>query len=126
MPDPVLTRMTPFDLEEGTAVLERTPAAPRALLAGLPEAWVRATEGPEIRSPFDVGGHPIDGGENSGRAGYDPVTSSYAQVIGSRGPGFPNRPYASKPGSGSRIASTSSRERPALTCASTNASTAPR
>lgn len=50
-----------FDLTAGVAVLERTPATLRALLAGLPSAWVHATEGPETWSPYDVVGHLIHG-----------------------------------------------------------------
>ena len=50
-----------FDLSEGIAVLERTPAAFRALVAGLPEAWIRADEGPETFTAFDNVGHLIHG-----------------------------------------------------------------
>lgn len=42
-------------------VLERTPGALRALLAGLPEEWTRATDGPGTWSAFDVVGHLIHG-----------------------------------------------------------------
>jgi hypothetical protein len=52
-----------FDLAEGVAVLRRTPAVVRALLTDLPDAWLRATEGPDTWSPFDVVGHLIDGEE---------------------------------------------------------------
>ncbi|HWS85862.1 MAG TPA: DinB family protein [Pyrinomonadaceae bacterium] len=48
-------------LEEALAVLERTPAAVRALLDGLPETWVRATEGERTWSPYDVVGHLVHG-----------------------------------------------------------------
>lgn len=48
-------------LGEAMAVLERTPASLSALLAGLPETWVRATEGDETWSPYDVIGHLIHG-----------------------------------------------------------------
>ena len=48
-------------LEEAVAVLERTPAAVRALLDGLPETWVRATEGERTWSPYDVVGHLVHG-----------------------------------------------------------------
>jgi hypothetical protein len=48
-------------LEEAVAVLERTPAAVGALLDGLPEVWVRATEGERTWSPYDVVGHLIHG-----------------------------------------------------------------
>lgn len=50
-----------FDLTSGVAVLERTPAALRAMLAGLPSTWVDATEGPETWSPYVVVGHLIHG-----------------------------------------------------------------
>ena len=50
-----------FDLQEGTAVLERTPAVLRAMLAGMPQSWLDATEGPETWSPYDVVGHLIHG-----------------------------------------------------------------
>src|SRR6185369_3311157 len=42
-------------------LLERTPAALRALLSGLPDAWVRATDGPGTWSAFDVVGHLLHG-----------------------------------------------------------------
>ena len=51
----------PFDLPHGIAVLERTPAVFRALLSGLPEAWITADEGPDTFSPFDNVGHLIQG-----------------------------------------------------------------
>jgi hypothetical protein len=50
-----------FDVAEGLAVLERTPSALRALLAGLPGPWITATEGPETFSAFDNVGHLIHG-----------------------------------------------------------------
>jgi hypothetical protein len=50
-----------FNLDQAMPVLERTPRVLRALLAGLPEAWVRAHEGGETWSPFDVLGHLIHG-----------------------------------------------------------------
>lgn len=50
-----------FDLSAGVAVLERTPATLRALLAGLPSGWLHATEGPETWSPYDVVGHLVHG-----------------------------------------------------------------
>ncbi|MFN8177822.1 MAG: DinB family protein [bacterium] len=52
-----------FDLEKSIAVLERTPAVLRSLLAGLPPEWTAANEGPDTWSPFDVVGHLIDGEE---------------------------------------------------------------
>lgn len=50
-----------YSLAEALPVLERTPAVLRALLEGLPDAWIRATEGPDTWSPFDVVGHLIHG-----------------------------------------------------------------
>ncbi len=50
-----------FDLHHGLAVLERTPAVLRALLAGLPDVWTRPNEGPETWSPREVVGHLIEG-----------------------------------------------------------------
>jgi hypothetical protein len=50
-----------FDLADGVALLERTPRVLRELLAGLPEGWTGATEGPDTWSPFDVVGHLIHG-----------------------------------------------------------------
>ena len=52
-----------FDLALSTQLLRRTPAALRALLDGLDDHWLRATEGPDTFSPFDVLGHLIDGEE---------------------------------------------------------------
>jgi uncharacterized damage-inducible protein DinB len=48
-------------LHDVIAVLERTPATLMALLGGLPEVWVSATEGGRTWSPFDVVGHLIHG-----------------------------------------------------------------
>lgn len=53
-----------FVLEEGIAVLERTPAVLRTLLEGLEAGWTHGDEGPESWSPFDVVGHLIDGEEH--------------------------------------------------------------
>ena len=50
-----------FSLDDAVAVLERTPASLAALLAGLPEGWVTATEGAGTWSPYDVIGHLIHG-----------------------------------------------------------------
>ncbi len=48
-----------FKLDDALAVLERTPESLRALLAGLSETWVTATEGEGTWSPYDVMGHLI-------------------------------------------------------------------
>lgn len=50
-----------FALNDGLAVLRRTPGALRALLDGLPVAWTEATEGPDTWSPYVVIGHLIHG-----------------------------------------------------------------
>ncbi len=51
--------MSLVDCEAVVATLERTPSALRAMLTGLPDELVRATEGGESWSPFDVVGHLI-------------------------------------------------------------------
>jgi hypothetical protein len=61
-----MTRQTdrtrrPFIMEEGVAILARTPATLDALLRGLPDGWIVAHEGGETWSPFDVIGHLIHG-----------------------------------------------------------------
>jgi hypothetical protein len=50
-----------FTLRDAMAVLERTPATFRALLAGLPDRWIVPNEGPDTFSPFDNVGHLIHG-----------------------------------------------------------------
>jgi hypothetical protein len=52
-----------FDLDQGYALLERTPGVLRALLIGVPPAWTEAADRPDSWSPFDVVGHLIDGEE---------------------------------------------------------------
>ena len=52
-----------FDLDSSLDVLRRTPPVMNALLGGLPDPWIRGTEGPDTFSPFDVVGHLIDGEE---------------------------------------------------------------
>ena len=50
-----------FRLDEGVALLERTPATLDALLCGMPEPWLVCDEGPETWSPYVVVGHLIHG-----------------------------------------------------------------
>jgi uncharacterized damage-inducible protein DinB len=50
-----------FDLCDAMAVLERTPETLTMLLDGLPDTWIRATEGDGSWSPYDVIGHLIHG-----------------------------------------------------------------
>jgi hypothetical protein len=52
-----------FDLDDGLAILSRTPASLDALLRGLPDGVVTATEGGETWSAYDVIGHLIHGEE---------------------------------------------------------------
>ncbi|HEX5004687.1 MAG TPA: DinB family protein [Gemmatimonadales bacterium] len=52
-----------FVLGEAVDQLRRTPPVLAAMLEGLPDPWVRANEGPDTFSPFDVVGHLIDGEE---------------------------------------------------------------
>jgi hypothetical protein len=51
----------PFGLGQAIALLERTPRVLRALLDGLPPAWIDATEGPDTWSPLVVVGHLVHG-----------------------------------------------------------------
>lgn len=50
-----------FDLDQGVAILERTPRVLHAMLDALPPAWTDATEGPDTWSPFVIVGHLIHG-----------------------------------------------------------------
>lgn len=50
-----------IDLNDIVAILERTPASLAALLEGLPDVWITATEGDNTWSPYDVIGHLIHG-----------------------------------------------------------------
>ena len=48
-------------LNDAVALLERTPQTLRELLSGLPEIYIRATEGDATWTPYDVVGHLIHG-----------------------------------------------------------------
>src|SRR6266513_50705 len=74
-----------FDLSRAIQVLERTPPTLRSLLAGIDDSWIRATEGPETFSPFDVVGHLIDGEETD----WIPR----ARIILAQGPNLRFEPY---------------------------------
>lgn len=50
-----------FTVERSVEVLQRTPAALRALLGGLSAFWAHGNYGPDTFSPFDVVGHLIHG-----------------------------------------------------------------
>lgn len=78
-------RMTDSFLDEANGLLERTPAVLDALLRGLPEAWIRATEGPGTWSPYDVLGHLIHGERTDWMARL--------AIILEHGPGRPFDPF---------------------------------
>lgn len=50
-----------LSLNDALALLERTPASLSALLGGLPEAWLKASEGEGSWSPRDVVEHLVHG-----------------------------------------------------------------
>jgi hypothetical protein len=50
-----------YRLDQSIEILSRTPSTLRALLEGLSEPWIRATEGEGTWSAFDVVGHLIHG-----------------------------------------------------------------
>jgi hypothetical protein len=50
-----------FDLENGVAVLERTPRVLRQLLSGLPDEWTTGDEGPGTWTPHQVVAHLVHG-----------------------------------------------------------------
>ena len=77
--------MMDFDLPNARAVLERTPQAFRALLAGLPAVWTEADEGPDTWSPWVIVGHLIHGE----RTDWIPR----ARIILARGPARRFAPY---------------------------------
>src|SRR4051812_8905479 len=52
-----MTRTPSFHLSEALALLRRTPAALDALLRGLPDLWIRGTEGPGTWTPYDIVAH---------------------------------------------------------------------
>jgi hypothetical protein len=61
MTEPADRTRRPFTIDEGVAILTRTPAALDALLRGLPGGFIAAHEGGETWSPYDVVGHLIHG-----------------------------------------------------------------
>jgi uncharacterized damage-inducible protein DinB len=48
-----------FQIDQAVGILRRTPLTLDALLGGLPDEWLSATEGADTWSPFDVVGHLI-------------------------------------------------------------------
>jgi uncharacterized damage-inducible protein DinB len=53
--------MNTYRVDEAATILERTPRILHEWLSGLPDEWVRATEGPDTWSAYDVVGHLIHG-----------------------------------------------------------------
>lgn len=64
-----------FDLQNAIEILEQTPATLKSMLSGLSDKWIRATEGPETWSPYDVVGHLIHGEKTDWIARLDIVLS---------------------------------------------------
>ena len=54
-----------FQLDDGIAVLRRTPGTLAALLRGLPDGWTRSTEGTDTWSAYDIVGHLLHGEEDN-------------------------------------------------------------
>src|SRR5258705_5543855 len=50
-----------YSVDLAIPILKRPAGVLRAMLAGLPDEWVRATDGPGTWSAFDVVGHLIHG-----------------------------------------------------------------
>lgn len=53
-----------FRLERTIEVLRATPCVLRELLGGLSDEWIRADEGPDSFTPYDIVGHLIHGEES--------------------------------------------------------------
>lgn len=50
-----------FELDQGIAILENTPAVISNLIGSLSESWTSKSEGPKSWSPYDIVGHLIHG-----------------------------------------------------------------
>ena len=50
-----------FKLADATQILRQTPATLTAMVGGMPESWLKCTEGAGTWSPYDVVGHLIHG-----------------------------------------------------------------
>jgi len=74
-----------FQLDRALEILERTPAALRGLLGGLPDAWTSRNEGADTFSAFDNVGHLIHGE----RTDWIPRT----RIILAQGPNRRFEPY---------------------------------
>lgn len=53
-----------YQINQAIEILAQTPYALEALLNGLSGEWIRANEGPETWSPYEVVGHLIHGEED--------------------------------------------------------------
>jgi hypothetical protein len=56
-----MPNLTKFNLSDTIGLLVRTPASLDALLRGLPNIWVRSTEGEDTWNAFEIMGHLIVG-----------------------------------------------------------------
>jgi hypothetical protein len=65
-----------YNLEQACAILERTPPTLSAWLHGLDESWIRANEGSQTFSPFDVVGHLIDADKTNWLARAEAILQS--------------------------------------------------
>jgi len=68
-----------FDLPNAIQILDRTPQTLKSMLTGLSDNWIRATEGPETWSPYDVIGHLIHGEKTDWIARLDIILSDKAE-----------------------------------------------
>lgn len=84
-----------FQLDDGIAVLERTPATLRALLAGLCAGWITTDEGPDTFSPFDNVGHLIHGERTDWIPRVQLILAEAIAALraGARAPGRPSRAW---------------------------------
>jgi hypothetical protein len=53
--------MSKFKLDDSVKILEKTPDVLKTLLGGLPESWIKANEGGDSWSAFDIVGHLAHG-----------------------------------------------------------------
>ena len=61
LPSPKERAQVEFGFADAIPILQRTPAVLLSLLRDVPEPWVRANEGPDTWSPFDIVGHLVHG-----------------------------------------------------------------
>ncbi len=74
-----------YQLDQAVELLSRTPGTLKALLSGLPDAWIRGTAGAGTWSAYDVVGHLLHSDETAWIA--------RAQIILDQGEGHPFDPF---------------------------------